>query len=130
LRVRVGDTSFVLNELSRGDVVDKLFSGHCSSPLGAGLATNRTGMFGHSFGGATAAAAMLQDSRVIGGVNLDGGLAGPVINEGLKNPFMLFGHRSNDTSQTWIDIWPHLNWKLDIELLNSTHTTFSDIPLL
>ena len=37
-------------------------------------------MFGHSLGGATAAAAMLEDQRITAGVNLDGSLVGPVVN--------------------------------------------------
>ena len=130
VNVRAADASFLLNQLSKGPVVDKLITGPCNSSRGMGLATNRSGIFGHSIGGATAATAMFKDSRIISGVNLDGGLYGPVIKQGLKNPFMLFGHKDNDTSPTWIDIWPHLNWKLDVEILNSTHTTFTDIPLL
>jgi len=48
-------------------------------------------MFGHSLGGATAAAAMLDDQRIKAGVNLDGTLFGPVVNAGLDRPFMLVG---------------------------------------
>ena len=128
VNVTAEEASFVLNELAKAEVVQELLPLH--TPISKGLATDRAGVFGHSIGGATAAMAMYLDSRFVGGVNLDGGLYGPVIKQGLKNPFMLFGHKSNGTSPTWIEIWPHLNWKLDIEILNSTHTTFTDIPLL
>ena len=130
VQVRAKDASFVLNELSKGTVADQLFSKNCGASQGTGLPTKRAGMFGHSIGGAATAMAMFGDNRIFGGVNLDGGFYGPVITQGLKNPLMLFGHKDNSTSQTWIDIWPHLNWKLDVEILNSTHTTFTDIPLL
>ena len=53
-----------------------------------------------------------------------------MIQKGLKNPFMLFGHKGNGTTDTWPAIWPHLGWKTEIEIVNSTHTTFTDIPLL
>lgn len=127
VNVRAKDASFVLDQFSDPRIISQTFPGRSGSVR---LATKRAGIYGHSIGGATAATAMLQDDRFIGGVNLDGGLYGPVIKQGLKNPFMLFGHKDNDTSPTWIDVWPHLNWKLDIEILNSTHTTFTDIPLL
>ena len=130
VNVRAADASFVLDQLSKPQVIKQLFSKQPPALQRKHLTTSRAGMFGHSIGGATAATAMLNDPRIISGVNLDGGLYGPVINEGLSKPFMLFGHKDNSTSLTWIDIWPHLNWKLDVEILNSTHTTFTDIPLL
>ena len=130
VNVTADDASFVLDELARPELVAKLIPGQMHSSMNSGLSTDRAGVFGHSIGGATAAMAMYKDSRFVGGANLDGGLYGPVIKRGLRNPLMLFGHKSNGTSPTWIEIWPHLNWKLDIEILNSTHTTFTDIPLL
>ena len=126
VRVRSKDVSFALTKLSDPAVAKRLFGSKdvpCYEP-------NKAGIFGHSIGGATAAEAQYEDSRIMGGVNLDGGLYGPVIKQGLEDPFMLFGHLGNGSSKTWVKIWPHLNWKLDIEILNSTHTTFTDIPLL
>ncbi len=38
------------------------------------LRTRQVGVFGHSFGGATAAQVMLNDTRFVAGVNLDGGM--------------------------------------------------------
>jgi pimeloyl-ACP methyl ester carboxylesterase len=128
VNVTAEEASFVLDELAKAEVVQELFPSQKNSLKG--LATGRAGIFGHSIGGATAAMAMYLDSRFVGGVNLDGGLYGPVVKQGLEDPLVLFGHKSNGTSPTWIEIWPHLNWKLDIEILNSTHTTFTDIPLL
>jgi hypothetical protein len=130
VNVTADDASFVLDELSAGHAMANMLPDQTYLSGHSGLSTHRAGIFGHSIGGATAAMAMYKDSRFVGGVNLDGGLYGPVIKRGLQNPFMLFGHKSNGTSPTWIEIWPHLNWKLDIEILNSTHTTFTDIPLL
>ena len=57
---------------------------------GAGrLDLHRIGVFGHSRGGATAADAMLSDRRIGAGVNLDGGMWGPVVKRGLDRPFGL-----------------------------------------
>ncbi len=48
---------------------------------------DRVGAFGHSNGGATAADLMLADRRIRAGVNMDGGLYGPVLEQGLDRPF-------------------------------------------
>lgn len=123
--VRAQDASFVLDALRTRNVAHALFP-----ELEEGLRTNRVAMYGHSLGGATAASAMANDSRIIGGVNFDGELFGPVIGSGLHDPFLFFGHDANATESTWLQIWPHLSWKLQLELLNSTHGTFTDLPFL
>ena len=48
---------------------------------------DRVGAFGHSNGGATAADLMLADRRIRAGVNMDGGIYGPVLERGLDRPF-------------------------------------------
>ncbi|SDZ26136.1 Predicted dienelactone hydrolase [Evansella caseinilytica] len=52
------------------------------------LDISRIGMFGHSFGGAATSQVMHRDSRIQAGVNMDGFFFGPIIEEGLENPFM------------------------------------------
>jgi predicted dienelactone hydrolase len=47
---------------------------------------DRIGAFGHSNGGATAADLMLVDRRIRAGVNIDGGIYGPVMERGLDRP--------------------------------------------
>jgi predicted dienelactone hydrolase len=90
-------------------------------------------MFGHSRGGAAAAAAMLQDPRIKVGVNLDGTLYGPVVNAGLNRPFMLIASqdhgRGND--QTWDTFWTNLRgWRLDLQLTGSGHDSFTDFQVM
>jgi pimeloyl-ACP methyl ester carboxylesterase len=55
-------------------------------------------MFGHSLGGATAAQALLEYPVLRAGVDLDGTPAGPVVTEGLDEPFgiMLSNTREED----------------------------------
>jgi predicted dienelactone hydrolase len=74
LAVREADSRFVLDQLAainagRNPDVDKL-------PLPRGLRgaldLSRTGMFGHSLGGATAAATMHDDPRVKAGIDMYG----------------------------------------------------------
>ena len=58
-------------------------------PSQAALTSERVEMFGHSLGGAAAASAMLVDSRIRAGVDLDGLLFGPVRTGGMSRPFLL-----------------------------------------
>jgi pimeloyl-ACP methyl ester carboxylesterase len=97
---------------------------------------------GHSLGGATAAAAMVNDSRIICGLNLDGAFFGPVIQEGLSRPFLNFGSQGHNRFNTtypdaaepdtsWNQTWPRMTgWKLELSLNDSAHNTFSDMPFL
>lgn len=97
-----------------------------------GVNLKRTIMFGHSLGGATAAAAMLQDSRILGGINLDGKLLDPVLNAGLSRPFTLVGrpgHSADDP--TWDVFFPALRGsKALLTVSNTTHGAFTDFPNL
>ena len=129
---RVKDVSFVLDRLSSAadQVVENVI------PRGAkkgGFDVGRTGMFGHSIGGATAAAAMLADRRIIGGVNMDGALYGPVVQDGLDRPFLILNgvNHTRFTDASWAQAWPNLRgWKRELLLKGSRHLTFSDYPLL
>ena len=132
---RAQDASFVLDQLRNASIISNLIPG-----ASHGLNVSKVAMFGHSLGGAATAAAMLNDTRIVGGLAMDGALYGPVVQKGLDRPFMLMAHtnhtRSNNSSpddpaNTWFDIWPHLRgWKLDIRLANSGHYTFSDYPIV
>ena len=85
---RAADVSFVLNELT---------GAHPAWP-GAGLIDpSRMAMAGHSMGGAAAIAAMLADSRIRAGIDMDGATAAPIPDEGLSRPFLFLGKQSNYT---------------------------------
>lgn len=76
---------------------------------------------------------MLVDNRFVGGINLDGRLWGPVVEKGLSCPFLLFGHTNHTqaSESSWAIFWSHLRgWKLELELAQSEHYTFSDFPVL
>jgi alpha-beta hydrolase superfamily lysophospholipase len=64
-------------------------------PLAGHLDTGRLGIFGHSFGGATAAQALAEDASFRAGINLDGGLYGSVLSSGVIQPFMLVNAHSD-----------------------------------
>lgn len=76
------DVIFTMNQLDRLNTVPgDMFSGH--------LDLTRLGLFGHSFGGATAAQVCHQDIRCKAGIDLDGTLFGDVVQTGLDKPFMV-----------------------------------------
>jgi predicted dienelactone hydrolase len=133
--VRVADTRFVLDNLVALD------AGHNPDaeqrPLPAGLRgaldLSRVGMFGHSLGGATAAQAMYEDRRIKAGVNLDGTMAGAVVDAGLDRPFMLVSEQNHgrDTDPSWARFWANVRgWRLNLRLTGSGHNSFTDIQVL
>ncbi|KAF6813084.1 paf acetylhydrolase family protein [Colletotrichum sojae] len=117
-KVRAQDTSFVLSHLSNNPIAD--------------IDLSRTIMFGHSLGGATAAAAMLTDPRILGGIDFDGKFLSPVLEEGLGRPFALVGrpgHAAEDP--TWDQFYSALRGrKADLSVAGTTHASFTDFPTL
>ncbi|KAF2476377.1 PAF acetylhydrolase family protein [Lindgomyces ingoldianus] len=129
LDIRVQDAQFVLTQLGQLAVVKSLIPGAtCAFNIG------HSGFYGHSFGGATALAALARDHRLNGGLNLDGSQYG--VNQDIHRPAMLFGrddpHSHNRTNDaTWAAVWDHMKgWRRELGLSHSQHTTFMDAPLL
>ncbi|MFH1644399.1 MAG: hypothetical protein ABIA74_04460 [bacterium] len=81
LEVWIADVEFVLDQLEQLDKKEKSFFYHR-------LDLKNIGIFGHSFGGATAVQICRNDNRVKAGVNLDGGLFGHNPTKKFNNPFM------------------------------------------
>lgn len=128
LVTRTDDVSFVLNELSKPVVSRGLFPS-----MSRGLNVREVGIFGHSLGGATSIAAMVNDSRISGGVNLDGTFFGPAISEGTEQPFLIIGHQGKDRSNdcSWRAMWPRLKgWRLEIGVNGTQHASWTDLPIL
>ena len=78
--VWVGDVIYVLDQLEQFNDTDPLLAGH--------LDLEQVGIFGHSFGGATAAEASYLDSRFRAAIDMDGPLFGNVEGGELEQPFM------------------------------------------
>ncbi|KAJ5967008.1 Platelet-activating factor acetylhydrolase [Penicillium viridicatum] len=129
VETRAQDVSFVLDRLSTKAGVATLLPGTGA----ARLRTGQVAMYGHSVGGAATAEAMHLDHRIVAGANLDGSMFGPVVQQGLRGPFLLFGHenKTQTTDPTWKEFWSNLRgWKLELELAKAQHYTFSDLPYL
>ncbi len=78
--VWVADVRFVLDSLGRLNRSDERLAGR--------LDLAHSGIFGHSFGGATAAAAVQSDPRFTAGINLDGGDFSSTDGEAIRDRFL------------------------------------------
>ncbi|WP_158842536.1 alpha/beta hydrolase family protein [Saccharothrix deserti] len=96
----------------------------------------RIAMAGHSVGGASAMTAMLADSRLRAGIDVDGVTHTPIPDTGLSRPFLFMGRESAYTPGTpnafsWERDWPHLTgWKRWLVVSGVTHASFTDVGLL
>ncbi|CAL9318799.1 alpha/beta hydrolase family protein [Streptomyces sp. SudanB182_2057] len=134
--VRAADLRFVLDHLTvpaRGGVPGP---GRRRLPRGlrAALDPTRVGAFGHSRGGAAAAALMDLDHRVRAGADLDGTVFGPVVGRGLDRPFLLMDTAEHDglvKDPHWPEFWRNLRgWRRCLRLADAGHLSFSDIVAL
>ncbi|MGP4103677.1 alpha/beta hydrolase family protein, partial [Nonomuraea sp. KM90] len=119
---RAADVSFVLDQLpSKWDGTDRIDRA-------------RIAMVGQSIGGASAMAAMVNDSRVRAGIDMDGTTYARIPKSGLSRPFMFLGsarHVSGGPAPTWDRDWKLLTgWKRWIVLTGAEHQSFTDGPLL
>lgn len=88
VRLWAADTRYELDALTRLDARPTGFLAHR-------LDLTRVGVFGHSFGGATAAEFCREDPRCKAAADIDGRLFGPVAGQGLAKPFffLMSDHR-------------------------------------
>src|SRR5580692_9025314 len=125
---RAADVSFVLSELT---------GAHPAWP-GAGLIdASRMAMAGHSVGGAAAISAMLADSRIRAGIDMDGATHARIPDHGLSRPFLFLGKQSNyapggeGAVTTWERDWKRLTgWKRWLVVAGAIHASFTDLGLL
>ncbi len=120
---RAADASFVLDKLENlNNDPTSLFNHH--------LDLSRVGIFGHSLGGATAAATMLQDKRFDAGIDMDGTLFGDVVNKGLDNPFMVLRQNEQLPEDLKSFFENSRSDSFDVAIEGTKHGNFTDIPLL
>jgi predicted dienelactone hydrolase len=121
---RATDVSFVLDQLTHS----KTWAGQ--------IDPNRIGMAGHSVGGTSAIPAMIGDSRIKAGIDMDGTTDNPLTTD-LDRPFMFFGRANTYTpgtgseSASWDRDWPRFTgWKRWLVVAGMEHPSFTDIGLV
>jgi hypothetical protein len=108
-------------------------------------------MAGHSAGGAAAIAAMLADSRIRAGIDMDGATSASIPDHGLSRPFLFLGKQSGYTpgsggdvtsgTRDWkllrgaVTTWEHdwtllTGWKRWLLVAGAVHASFTDLALL
>jgi dienelactone hydrolase len=139
---RAADVCFVLDELTGPDP---------AWPAAGLIDPSRMAMTGHSLGGAATIAAMLADSRIRAGIDMDGATCAPIPDHGLSRPFLFLGKQSNYTPgnggavpagtrawkllrgavNTWERDWELLTgWKRWLVVAGAVHASFTDLALL
>ena len=125
---RAADVGFVLGELT---------GAHPAWPGAALIDPSRMAMAGHSAGGAAAISAMLADSRIRAGIDMDGATHAPIPDGGLSRPFLFLGKQANYTPggegavTTWERDWKLLTgWKRWLVVAGAVHASFTDLGLL
>ncbi|ORX91325.1 alpha/beta-hydrolase [Basidiobolus meristosporus CBS 931.73] len=127
VEVRAADASFVINQLGSREILKHIPALHRR------LDVRQVVMLGHSLGGASAATAIIKDSRIVAGANFDGTFRGPAVDIGLDRPFLIMSRTQHNrtTDESWAKMWSNLrSYKLQLKLANSEHYTFSDFPVL
>jgi hypothetical protein len=128
-QVRVADVRFVLAELAR------INAGDVAAGFAGQLDLSRTGMFGHSAGGATAANAILAGLPIKAGLNLDGSVLPPASDPGavICRPFLQLGgaYHTRALDPTWTAYWANLRgWRRELHVEGTGHADFSDFGVL
>jgi hypothetical protein len=118
-------------------VLGELTCAHPPWPGAALIDPSRMAMAGHSIGGAAAISAMLADSRVRAGLDMDGTTHARIPARGLGRPFLFLGKQSNYTPgsggavTTWESDWELLTgWKRWLLVAGAVHASFTDLALL
>jgi predicted dienelactone hydrolase len=131
IAVWVADARFVLDQATQLDQSDP------QNLLTGRLDLAHVGMFGHSYGGATAAEVCALDPRFSAGINLDGTFFSPALPDGgraIPTPFMM--QLNNDHGLTSGDPTVQNTYSLledagyAVQILGTKHVTFSDLQLV
>jgi predicted dienelactone hydrolase len=133
--VRTADARFVVDQLTAINAGGNPDAEHRTLPRGirGAFDLDRIAIFGHSFGGATAAAAVHDDRRFRAGVNMDGTLFGAAGPAGSDRPFLLLSsdHPTIPEDPTWDTLFARQRGPiLELRLAGSAHLSFNDGQVL
>ncbi|MEV3987315.1 alpha/beta hydrolase [Streptomyces sp. NPDC049837] len=121
--VRAQDVSYVLDALAGGRPVGK----------GVRVDPGRVAMVGHSAGGFSTVPAMLTDTRIKAGVNMDGNFRYPN-DTSMDRPLLMLGkpsHVPGGPDATWDETWGEFTgWKRWLTIDGTQHLSFTDLAPL
>lgn len=123
----VADTRYLMDELEK---INAGWNAGITGPaqrFAGRLDVTRLGIFGMSYGGATAGEVCLHDPRCKAGLNYDGGQFGDVNGHPLPKPFLYFTSEANKMNDT---IYEGSNADLySVHVKRSTHLDFTDLSM-
>ena len=138
IEIQVEDNRFVLDQL-------EIWNNDPASVFHGRIDMERVGALGHSFGGAVAAQACLEDSRIKSALDMDGSFWGPVQKTGLTRPVMMIEEDQAQLTPQQLQqdhgaLMDHLLDLGDMEMMHksngylitlhgSTHSSFTDRSL-
>ncbi|PNP46079.1 hypothetical protein TGAMA5MH_02114 [Trichoderma gamsii] len=127
LKVRNDDISFIISQLEDPKIMKPLLADFPGK-----INYKQLAIWGHSFGGATAAAVIHSDKRVVGGLDLDGMLIDPILSTDITKPFILAGRKGHNAEDpSWNQFWTHLKGKsMEIAIADTQHGAFKDDLML
>lgn len=120
-RGRALDIEFVLDELTHGRLWRH----------GPTVDARHIAVVGHSIGGASAAAAIVDDPRVDAGVNMDGTFQVDFPETGMDRPFLMLGSASHEPGASDGTDWPDNRARLGatglwLQIPTASHVSFAD----
>lgn len=120
----VEDTRYIL------DQIEALQSGKRESAVTGHLNLNKVGVFGTSFGGATAVEICLIDARCKAGANMDGSQFGytDYRDKHLKKPFLFFYNEYSEGMNDYIYNGVE-NWAYRVTIAGTYHSNYGDSAL-
>jgi len=119
----IQDTQFVLTQ------IEQMSRGQVDSPFAGHLDTSRVGVFGMSFGGATALQVCAIDSRCKAALNMDGFQYGVLVDDPLQVPFLMMYSQGNSGVNDWaLNDLPGSGFSLTVK--DTTHENYTDFNLI
>jgi predicted dienelactone hydrolase len=123
MQIWTQDMQFTLNQ------IEQMHSGQVESPLAGHLDISRIGVFGMSFGGATAFQLCAVDSRCQAAINMDGTQWGNLLDIPLQTPFMMMsGEYTNGINDWALSNAPERGY--NVWVIETTHENFTDFNLV
>ena len=123
IQIWTQDMQFALTQ------IELMNRGQVNSPFAGHLDTARIGVFGQSFGGATAFQVCAIDSRCQASINMDGTQWGTLVDNPLQTPFLMMYNETNDRANDWaLDNSPAHGYSIRVN--GASHINFTDFNLI
>ncbi|KFA60133.1 hypothetical protein S40285_09596 [Stachybotrys chlorohalonatus IBT 40285] len=120
-QIRADDMIYILDSLDS-----------IASDLPIRIDASKVLQYGHSLGGNTAALTALRDKRILGALNIDGDIHGPVLEQGLDTPYVFLSQQVfNYTRPGFPEMWESFHGPKLLGILEgTTHNSFLDFPTM